>query len=81
MIYIIKNKGVGGCPKGTDVKNNICFRLWRPPKNHYGRFNRETRKNYSAYSPDLPGCIATGKTRSQVEKNMYSASRLMNTDQ
>ena len=23
--------------------------------------------NYSAYVPDLPGCIATGKTMSEVE--------------
>ncbi len=29
--------------------------------------------NYSAYSPDLPGCIATGETREEVEKNMYEA--------
>ena len=29
--------------------------------------------NYSAYSPDLPGCIATGKTRSEVEKNIREA--------
>lgn len=29
--------------------------------------------NYSAYSPDLPGCIATGATREDAEKNMYEA--------
>jgi len=29
--------------------------------------------NYSAYSPDLPGCIATGPTREEAEKNMYQA--------
>ena len=29
--------------------------------------------NYSAYSPDLPGCIATGATREEVEKNMHEA--------
>lgn len=27
--------------------------------------------NYSAYSPDLPGCVATGKTHDQVTRNMY----------
>lgn len=31
------------------------------------------KKNYCAYSPDLPGCVATGKTRKNVEKNMYKA--------
>jgi predicted RNase H-like HicB family nuclease len=29
--------------------------------------------NYSAYSPDLPGCVATGSTREEAEKNMYQA--------
>jgi predicted RNase H-like HicB family nuclease len=29
--------------------------------------------NYSAYCPDLPGCIATGKTREETELNMHEA--------
>jgi len=29
--------------------------------------------NYSAYSPDLPGCVATGKTREQAAHNMHAA--------
>lgn len=29
--------------------------------------------NYSAYSPDVPGCIATGKTRAEVTRNFKSA--------
>ena len=29
--------------------------------------------NFSAYSPDLPGCVATGLTREDTEKNMYEA--------
>ncbi len=29
--------------------------------------------NYSAYSPDLPGCVATGATREEAEKNMHDA--------
>ena len=32
--------------------------------------------NYSAYSPDLPGCVATGKTRDQVARNMHAAIEL-----
>ncbi len=28
-------------------------------------------KNYSAYSPDLPGCVATGKTREETEERMH----------
>ena len=33
----------------------------------------KTNGNYSAYSPDLPGCIATGKTREETERNMHEA--------
>jgi predicted RNase H-like HicB family nuclease len=29
--------------------------------------------NYSAYSPDLPGCVATGASREEAEQNMYQA--------
>jgi len=32
-----------------------------------------TKTGYSAYSPDLDGCIATGTTKKQAEKNMYKA--------
>lgn len=29
--------------------------------------------NYSAYSPDLPGCVATGETHDEVTRSMYEA--------
>jgi predicted RNase H-like HicB family nuclease len=29
--------------------------------------------NYSAYSPDLPGCVAAGATREEAEQNMHDA--------
>lgn len=32
--------------------------------------------NYSAYSPDLPGCVATGASREDTERNMYEAVRM-----
>jgi predicted RNase H-like HicB family nuclease len=32
--------------------------------------------NYSSYSPDLPGCVATGLTRDETEKNMYEAIQM-----
>jgi predicted RNase H-like HicB family nuclease len=32
--------------------------------------------NHSAYSPDLPGCVATGETREETEKNMYEAIQM-----
>jgi predicted RNase H-like HicB family nuclease len=32
-----------------------------------------TNTNFSAYVPDLPGCIATGKTREEVERLIRKA--------
>ena len=29
--------------------------------------------SYSVYSPDLPGCVATGASREEAEKNMGKA--------
>jgi predicted RNase H-like HicB family nuclease len=29
--------------------------------------------NYSAYAPEVPGCIATGPTEEQAEENMRTA--------
>lgn len=33
----------------------------------------KTGTGYSAYSPDLPGCVATARTRPSVEKTMREA--------
>jgi len=33
----------------------------------------ETKTGYSAFSPDLPGCIATGSNKEEVGKNMRDA--------
>ncbi len=33
----------------------------------------KSENNYSAYSPDLSGCVATGSTREEVERNMHEA--------
>lgn len=32
-----------------------------------------TQTGFSAYSPDLPGCVSTGRTREEVEINMREA--------
>lgn len=34
------------------------------------------KRNYSAYLPDLPGCIATGKTIEEVRQHMREAIEL-----
>lgn len=33
----------------------------------------KAEKNYSAYSPDLPGCVATGDTKEETLKLMREA--------
>ena len=33
----------------------------------------KTSTGYSAYSPDLPGCIATGSDQPEVEKAIHDA--------
>ena len=35
----------------------------------------KARTGYSAYSPDLPGCVATGSTRQRAVSRMQSAVR------
>jgi predicted RNase H-like HicB family nuclease len=41
--------------------------------NKYLVIVEETETGYSAFSPDLPGCVATGKTRDEVEQSMRDA--------
>ncbi|HEX3741178.1 MAG TPA: type II toxin-antitoxin system HicB family antitoxin [Terriglobales bacterium] len=33
----------------------------------------KTETGYSAYSPDLEGCVATGRSREEVEREMQGA--------
>jgi predicted RNase H-like HicB family nuclease len=33
----------------------------------------ETSTGFSAYSPDLPGCVASASTRDEVEREMANA--------
>ena len=33
----------------------------------------KTGTGFSAYSPDVPGCVATGRTRDEVEREMRDA--------
>ena len=35
-----------------------------------------TGQNFSAYSPDLRGCVATGSTREETERRMYEAIQM-----
>ncbi len=33
----------------------------------------KARNNFAAYLPDVPGCVATGKTRAQTLRRMQTA--------
>ena len=33
----------------------------------------KTATGFSAYSPDLPGCVSTGSTHDEIEKNIREA--------
>ena len=41
--------------------------------NRYLIIVEKTPSGYSAYSPDVPGCVAAGRTRSEVEREMREA--------
>ena len=35
----------------------------------------KSRTGFAAYAPDVQGCVATGRTRKQVERTMQQALR------
>jgi predicted RNase H-like HicB family nuclease len=41
--------------------------------NKYLVIFEETETGFSAYVPDVPGCIATGETLEETEKNINEA--------
>lgn len=42
----------------------------------YAVVYEQTPKNWAAYVPDLPGCVATGPTRDEVERLIGEGVRL-----
>ena len=36
----------------------------------------KANNNYSAFSPDVPGCVATGETREAAEREMQAALQM-----
>ena len=42
----------------------------------YAIIIEKAENNYSAYVPDLPGCISTGKTLEETENNIKEAIEL-----
>lgn len=42
-----------------------------PPR--YAIVVERAKRNYSAYVPDLPGCVATGETAEETERRLRDA--------
>lgn len=42
----------------------------------YAVVYERTSNNYAAYVPDLPGCVATARTRPEVERRIQAAIAL-----
>jgi predicted RNase H-like HicB family nuclease len=42
----------------------------------YAVIYEKSRTGYGAYVPDLPGCVATGKTRRETERRIREAIEL-----
>jgi predicted RNase H-like HicB family nuclease len=40
----------------------------------YAVIIEEGPRNYSAYVPDLPGCVSTGDTYDEVHRNIHEAT-------
>jgi predicted RNase H-like HicB family nuclease len=43
---------------------------------HFLYIIEKAKHNYSAYVPDLPGCVTTGKTIDEIRKNIQEAIAL-----
>jgi predicted RNase H-like HicB family nuclease len=48
----------------------------RPMKMRYTVIVEKTPNNYSAYVPDLPGCVSTGETLDELKSNISEAIML-----
>jgi predicted RNase H-like HicB family nuclease len=44
--------------------------------NRYLIVIEKANDNFSAYSPDVPGCVATGSTRAEAEREMRAALQM-----
>jgi len=59
--------------KQAQLKNDNHHIERRPFMHRFLVITEPGTRNYSAYAPDLPGCIATNKTLEDVKSNMREA--------
>ena len=55
---------MSGGREGSDMRRRVCIVL--EPAEH----------NWGAYSPDVPGCVSTGRTAQEALTNFEEALRL-----
>ncbi len=56
---------------------NTCYNLFMKVREvTFLIIIEKAKRNFSAYCPDLPGCIATGKTQEETAKNMHEAVQM-----
>jgi predicted RNase H-like HicB family nuclease len=48
----------------------------KKPKVRYAIVIERAQSNFAAYVPDLPGCVATGKTREETQQQVREAIEL-----
>ena len=65
--------GKPGDDLGTGTLNSVLKQAGFEEMKKYLIVVEQTGTGYSAYSPDLDGCVATGKTREEVERQMQEA--------
>ena len=62
-----------GCIHSKQYPEAVAAFPKRKAMNRYLIVIEVTETGYSAYSPDLPGCVSTGATREEVVANMKEA--------
>jgi len=64
---------IAGKPSDELAPGTLNSVLRGGPEMRYLVIIEKTKTGFSAFSPDLPGCVATGSTREETEKNMRDA--------
>jgi len=76
----LRTSSLGTVLAGRPILGSLSVWLYRQDsRSDYGRISDHHRTrsgNYSAYLPDLPGCVATGATPEEAEANIRDAVRL-----
>ena len=65
--------GKPGDDLGAGTFNSVLKQAGLKKMKKYLIVVEQTETGYSAYSPDLDGCVATGKSRQEVESQMQEA--------